>query len=96
MKCVSSWLCLLRNYVTVMHSQENIKLNFCYLIYMNSMLERVQGRSVVQAVSLSPRWPGFDPRPFCVGFMTDRMALGRIVFRVLPPVFHIHPFSYII
>jgi hypothetical protein len=27
MKLVSSWLCFFRNYVTMMHSQKNIKLN---------------------------------------------------------------------
>ena len=59
------------------------------------MLERVQGLSVVQAVSLSPRRPGFDLRPFCVGFVVDRMALGRVVLRELPPVSHTS-FSYII
>jgi hypothetical protein len=26
-KCVSSWLCLLCNYITMMYSQQNIKLN---------------------------------------------------------------------
>ena len=29
------------------------------------MLECVQGLSIVQAASLSPRRPGFDLRPFC-------------------------------
>jgi hypothetical protein len=51
---------------------------------------------------LSRRGPGFDPRPVSVGFMPDRVALGKVFLRVIlffpvivfPPVHQTHSFIY--
>jgi len=53
---------------------------------------------------LSPRRPGFDPRPLLVRFVVDRVALEQgFFFRVLPfshvsitqPLRHTHPHMHV-
>lgn len=56
-----------------------VQIEFLLVNLRELVFERVQGLSTVQAVILSPRRPGFDLRPLCVGFMVSRMALGRVV-----------------
>lgn len=40
--------------------------------------------------SLSPRRPGFDFGPVCMGIMVDRVALGEVFLRVLRILFSFH------
>jgi hypothetical protein len=37
----------------------------------------------LKLAGLSPRRPGFDPRPVNVGFMSDKVALGQVFLRII-------------
>jgi hypothetical protein len=63
---------------------EHLEAKFIYILVFNHLICSVtkpfEGRAIAQAVSrcFPPRWPGFDLGSGQVGFVVDKVALGRV------------------